>query len=457
MNKKKVLIVDDETLVRQFLHEVLAEEGFSVFEAADGGDALNTLMTNPMDVVIMDLRMPGMDGIETLKEINKRKIPTKVIIMTGYATIRTAVDTIKLGAFNYIAKPFENDDLVAMVKEAVVSPQAPAFNNAYEAEPEESNLSGIIGRSPAMNEIFKMIQKVAAHNTTVLITGESGTGKSLLAQVIHDASSRKNAPFITINCATLPENLLESELFGHEKGAFTGAVSAQTGKFELAKNGTIFLDEISTLSANTQAKLLRVIQDKKFERVGGERTLEVDVRIIAATNERLDLAVKEGRFREDLFYRLNVITVEMPPLRDRAEDIPLLVYFFINRFHEKLGVNISSVSSEAMDLLIRYKWPGNIRELENVIERAMILEDDAEIGIDCLPAHIRLIKRESHRNASAEEDPLGLKLDKAVDQAEKELMLEVLEKTNGHRAKAAEILGISRRTLQYKLKKYGIV
>lgn len=457
MNKKKVLIVDDETLVRQFLHEVLAEEGFSVFEAADGGDALNTLTNNPMDVVIMDLRMPGMDGIETLKEINKGEIPTKVIIMTGYATIRTAVDTIKLGAFNYIAKPFENDDLVAMVKEAVASPQAPALNDACEAEPEESNPSGIIGRSPAMNGIFKMIQKVAAHNTTVLITGESGTGKSLLAQVIHDASSRKNAPFVTINCATLPENLLESELFGHEKGAFTGAVSVQTGKFELAKNGTIFLDEISTLSANTQAKLLRVIQDKKFERVGGERTLEVDVRIIAATNERLDLAVKEGRFREDLFYRLNVITIEMPPLRDRAEDIPLLVYFFINRFHEKLGVNISGVSSEAMDLLIRYKWPGNIRELENVIERAMILEDDAEIGLDCLPAHIRLIKRESHRNTSAEEDPLGLKLDKAVDQAEKELMLEVLEKTNGHRAKAAEILGISRRTLQYKLKKYGIV
>jgi len=455
MNKKKIFIVDDESTIREFLREVILAEGFSVFEASDGEEALKIIERNPMDVVIMDLRMPGMDGIETLNEIRKRNIDSKVIIMTGYATIRTAVEAIKFGAFDYIVKPFENDEIVATIKKAISGSKIPnSYSSFNKGNLDEGQPFGIIGDSPAMIDIFKVIKKVALLNTTILITGESGTGKSMLAQAIHDSSGRKQSPFITVNCAALPENLLESELFGHEKGAFTGAVSSRTGKFELAKNGTIFLDEISTLSLPTQAKLLRVIQDKKFEKVGGERTLEVDVRIIAATNERLDEAVSEGYFREDLYYRLNVVTIEMPSLRERIEDIPKLVDSFINKFNQKIRKNIKCVTNEAMDLLIHYAWPGNIRELENIIERAMILEDGSVIGIESLPRHIRQTKKfvtkfQQYNNI--------VKLDDALDKAEKEALIEILAKTKGHRGKAAEMLGISRRTLQYKLKKYGLI
>lgn len=457
MSKKKILIVDDEITVREFLREVFLAEDFLIFEAANGEEAINILDGKRMDVVIMDLRMPGMDGIETLAELSKKNSDSKVIIMTGYGTIKTAVEAIKLGAFDYIVKPFENDEIVATVKEAISGTKS--TNNYIKRgieEPSVDHPPGIIGNSPAMVEIFKLIKKVATQNTTIMITGESGTGKTMLAQAIHDLSSRKHHPFITVNCAALPENLLESELFGHEKGAFTGAVASRTGKFELAKNGTIFLDEISTLSLTTQAKLLRVIQEKKFEKVGGERTIEVDVRIIAATNERLDKAVAEGYFREDLYYRLNVVTIEMPALRERVEDIPNLIDFFVNKFNQKMRKNIRGVDPEARDFLINYTWPGNVRELENVIERCMIMEDGMSIGIDSLPNHLRVVKKKAPCG-NIIEGLGGAKLDEAVGKAEKDTLIEVLEKTNGHRGKTADLLGISRRALQYKLKKYGLI
>jgi len=458
MSKKKILIVDDDSTLRHFLNEVFLAEGFAVFEASNGEEALSIIKGKPMDVVVMDLRMPGKDGIETLDEFRKGNIESKVIIMTCDGTIRTAVEAMKLGAFDYVVKPFENDEIVESVKKAISGTKlSNNYINESKQYPDKDRPLNIIGTSQAMADIFQVIKKVATPNTTILITGESGTGKTILAQAIHDLSGRKQFPFITVNCAALPENLLESELFGHEKGAFTGAISSRTGKFELAKNGTIFLDEISTLSLTTQAKLLRAIQDKKFEKVGGERTLEIDVRIIAATNERLDKAVAEGYFREDLFYRLNVVTIEMPSLRERIEDIPDLIDFFINKFNPKMRKNINAITREAKDLLIHYAWPGNVRELENVIERAMILEDDLEIGLDSLPNHIRLIKNKNLHGSLTEAGFIGAKLDEAVGKAERDTLIEALEKTHGHRGKAADLLGISRRGLQYKLKKYGLI
>lgn len=457
MIKKKILIVDDELSIRQFLNDVFIAEGFSVLEAANGDEALKILQHESIDVVVMDLRMPGHDGMETLKEFKRINLHTKVIIMTGYATVNTAVEAMKLGAVDYLVKPFENDELVARVKAAISKRKKKQRSQQLSTPGAKAEVfPGIIGNSPVMLEIFKVIKKVAIPNTTVLITGESGTGKSLLGQVIHNLSSRSQFPFVTINCAVLPENLLESELFGHEKGAFTGAVSTKIGKFEMANKGTVFLDEIGTLSLQTQAKLLRVIQEKKFERVGGTQTLEVDVRIIAATNENLEEAVASGQFREDLYYRLNVVSIIMPSLRERTEDIPSLVDFFIERFNHKLGKNIRGISGEAMDLILQYPWPGNIRELENVIERAMILSDDIRINVECLPQHIRnSAKGNLDINMFRAVDISNL--DNALGKAEKNILIETLEKTEGHRARAAALLGISRRALQYKLKKYGML
>ncbi|NPV90840.1 MAG: sigma-54-dependent Fis family transcriptional regulator [Firmicutes bacterium] len=447
MKNRKILLVDDEASVRRFLRDVFTSEGFTVFEAANGDEALKRLRSSPVDVTVMDLRMPGRDGMETLREVVKLDPNSKVVIMTGYATVKTAVESMKQGAFDYIVKPFENDELVDIVKTAI-SQGKKSHLTASGSNPQENAYPGIIGRSRQMEEIFKIIKKVALPNTTVLITGESGTGKSLIAHEIHKLSPRKQFPFITINCAVLPETLMESELFGHEKGAFTGAVSSKTGKFELANRGTVFLDEIGTLSPQTQAKLLRIIQDKKFERVGGERFLEIDVRIIAATNENLEDAVAKGKFREDLYYRLNVFSITMPPLRERAEDIPELINFFVDRFNNKLGRSIKGVSPRVMELLTSYSWPGNIRELENLIERAMILTDSSEITIDCFPAHIRSLENEKVSE---------VKLDNFLGKMERDIIVEALEKTDGHRAKAAALLGVSRRVLQYKLKKYGMI
>lgn len=397
----------------------------------------------------------------------------------------------------------ENDKIMALMDEVMNGFAATDNGDANDIHP-----GGIVGHSPAMNTVFKMINKIASHDTTVLITGESGTGKTLLAQAVHDLSGRKAFPLVTVNCAALPENLLESELFGHEKGAFTGAVSARTGKFELAKKGTIFLDEISTLSLQTQAKLLRVIQEKKFEKVGGEKTIEVDVRIIAATNEKLENAVAKGTFREDLFYRLNVFTIEMPPLRERKEDIPYLVDYFIKKFNHKINKNIIGVTGRSMDLLINYAWPGNVRELQNVIERAVILEDDIQIGEDSLPGNLHLNKgtafngglKESnevnsgaawrrplrntpdeviegiHASAAAQgnlhsrdklqdealdegnnDNNIEDELNDAINKAEKTALIKALKTVNGNRAQAADLLGISIRSLQYKLKKHGLI
>ena len=447
MKNRKILLVDDEASVRRFLRDVFASEGFTVYEATNGDEAIERLKTNPVDVTVMDLRMPGRDGIDNLKAVMKLEPNKKVIIMSGYATVKTAVEAMKQGAFDYVVKPFENDELVAIVKTAISQRKKSQVSDSA-TDNERKKYPGIIGRIRQMEEIFKIIKKVALPNTTVLITGESGTGKSLIAHEIHKLSPRREYPFITINCAVLPEPLLESELFGHEKGAFTGAVSSKTGKFELADKGTVFLDEIGTLTPQTQAKLLRIIQDKKFEKVGGERFLEVDVRIIAATNENLEESVATGKFREDLYYRLNVFSINMPPLRERVEDIPELINFFIEKFNKKLGRNIKGMSPPVLELLTSYSWPGNIRELENIIERAMILAEGNEITIDCFPTHIRNLENDKVSD---------VKLDNFLGKMEKDIIVGALEKTDGHRAKAAALLGVSRRVLQYKLKKYGMI
>lgn len=355
-----------------------------------------------------------------------------------------------------MTKSIEEVGISNTLKDDRAGEQRVASQNESNFDVGEYEGFGIIGHSPLMADIYKLLKKVACLNTTVLITGESGTGKSLLARVIHRLSSRSQYPFVTIDCAVLPETLMESELFGHEKGAFTGAISAKIGKFEVAEKGTVFLDEIGTLSLQTQAKLLRVIQDKKFEKVGGVRSLDADVRVIAATNENLEEVVASGKFREDLFYRLNVFVIAMPSLCDRKEDIQELTKHFIKKVNNKLEINIRSISSEAMGLLLKYPWPGNIRELENVIERAMIMADGVEIGSECLPAHFR----PSAKGNVTSETKKALKLscaDNLMVDLEKSIIIEALEKTNGHRAKAANLLGISRRVLQYKLKKYGML
>lgn len=499
--KKRILIVDDEKNMRRILEALLTKEGYEVAEAADGESALAWLKGNTCHAIITDLMMPGMDGLILMERILKDHPGLPIIIITAHGTIETAVDAMKKGAFDYITKPFEQEEMKTIIYKAVKTQELNQKDILPEFEYQER--FGIIGDSPVMKEIYKTLEKIWNSPSTVLITGESGTGKELIARVLHERSFRKGRPFIKVNCAAIPENLVESELFGYEKGAFTGAVGSKPGRFELAHTGTLFLDEIAEIKREVQVKLLRVLQEQEFERVGGIKTLKVDVRLIAATNRDLQKEVKEGNFREDLFYRLNVIPIKLPPLRERKEDIPLLIQHFITKYNKRLNKNVQGISQEATTALMEYNWPGNIRELENVIERTILLLDSDFITIKDLPEALTSpIGSKVAYNISTElpgkveadlkpapvphREPVGtgstldstsefqiinaggeasdlksdLNLKEAVKQAtiqvERNLIIKALQETRGNVTRAAKKLGISRKSLQTKMKEYEL-
>jgi two-component system response regulator HydG len=449
MNKKTILIVDDESSHRMMLKAHLNEEGYEVIEASDGQEAMDLVTQHFYDLILMDIRMSFMDGIEALKRIKKISPALPVIMMTAYGSIESAVETLKSGADDYLTKPLDIDELLLKIKK-VLHYQNLEKENLLNRERlgERFDFSNIIGKSRAMKELFETLAMVAPTDATVLLLGESGTGKEVIANAIHQNSLRKDQAYIKVNCAALPETLLESELFGHEKGAFTGAHAKRKGRFELADGGTLFLDEIGEMSPATQAKILRVLQEKEFEPVGGNRTISVDVRIIAATHRDLEKEVKEHRFREDLFYRLNVVPITILPLRDKKEDIPLLAEHFLKQYTEKNNKDVKTFESRVMDALVRYSWPGNVRELENIIERMVIMSRGDRLLWDDLPQDFKTLPNGDDIKSS----PTGSSL-KVI---EKEVILKTLEQAGGNRTKAALILGVTRKTLQNKIKEYRI-
>lgn len=443
--RETILLIEDEKLMRVTLEDALKTAGYDVISFETGKEALNALRSNSFGVVVTDVRLPDIDGINILREIS-RTDDTQVIVMTAFGTIKDAVEAMKLGAFDYITKPFSLDEFLLLIGRALDVKRLKEENIRLKKDLNRCySFPNIIGESPEMKKVFSLIEKISKSDSTVLIFGESGTGKELIATTIHYQSSRKDKPLIKVNCAALPEGLIESELFGHEKGAFTGAIKRRPGRFELANGGTIFLDEIGDLPLSTQAKLLRVIQERTFERVGGTETLNVDVRVITATNRNLEREVREGRFREDLYYRLNVIPITLPPLRQRREDIPYLIDFFLNKYRNKTSKNVR-FSRDAVDVLLKYDYPGNVRELENIVERCVTLSASDIIAKDDLPYFV-LKKTDDSRQLS---------LSDVAAKAEEEYIIKVLKATKGNKTRAAEILGISRKTLWEKIKAYGI-
>jgi len=455
-----ILIVDDEPNYLVVLSELLRDEGFEVFTAPGGNQALPIIKDVDLDMVISDMQMPGMDGMSLLAEIKKLDEDLPVLIITAYAEVDKAVAAMQAGAFSYLAKPFSNDELIVSINKAVSHRVLLKENIRLRQEMRErTRFSGMVGKSSRMKQVYELIEKVSPTPASVLITGESGTGKELVAKAIHVNSPREPYPFITVNCAALADNLLESELFGHEAGAFTDAASMRKGKFEIADKGTIFLDEVGEITLALQSRLLRVLQEHSFERVGGTRTLPIDVRIISATNKDLKEEVQQGRFREDLFYRLNVIHVALPSLRDRLDDMPLLVQFFVEKCAAKLGKEQLSISPDALRLLMNLPWEGNVRELENTIERAAILCNDNIIEADDVqPESISI---DSSASWTKELDlmqfiPESVKLNDVLYIVEEKMLIQALEEANHIQARAAETLGITKSLLQYKIKKYGI-
>jgi DNA-binding NtrC family response regulator len=441
--KPRILVVDDETVVRESLKDWLMEDDYEVGLAASGEDAVSMAQEKSWDVILLDLKMPGMDGLETLKRIKKMTPEAEVLMMTAFATIDTAVQAMKEGAFDYLVKPFDPDEIEMHIKKIVEHKELVLENILLRQKLEEKyQYDEIIGKSGAMQEVFELITRIAPTDSTVLITGESGTGKELIAQAIHGNSTRCYMPFIAVSCGALPDSLLESELFGYEKGAFTGAEHTKKGRFEMADKGTIFLDEIGDISLKTQVDLLRVLQQKEFRRLGGEEVIKVDVRILAATNRDIQKAIRENRFREDLFYRLNVISIHVPPLRERKEDIPLLVETFIRRYCLEMNKEEVKIAPTALKLLLDYDWPGNVRELENVIERALVIGQGKEIAADDLPF--------SRKELGPEKFPKSLKI---MEQMHIE---RILEETEWNISRAARELDIDRQTLYNKIEKYKI-
>jgi two-component system response regulator HydG len=449
--RPKILVVDDEESHRIMLRAVLGAEGYAVTEAADGTEAVTAVGKEAFDVILLDIRMTKMDGIEALGEIRKISPLVPVLIMTAYASVKTAVEALKAGAFDYLTKPLDIEELKILIDKAMDHYHLRAENLILkERLGDRFDFSRIIAASPKMKTLLETLAMVAPSDATVLIMGESGTGKEVIANAIHHNSPRAGEPFIKVSCAALPETLLESELFGHEKGAFTGAVARREGRFQLAHRGAIFLDEVGEMSPALQTKLLRVLQEKEFEPLGSARTIKVDIRVIAATNRDLEKEVKEGRFREDLYYRLNVVPLVLPTLRERREDIPLLADHFLALFREKNRKPIKAISGKALDLLVRYDWPGNVRELENVIERAVILSRDEVLFPADLPPQIRMLSE------GVEEAGFVIPTGMSLDEMERALIVKTLDETGGNRTRASEILGINRRTLQNKLKQYGL-
>jgi DNA-binding NtrC family response regulator len=443
-----ILIVDDEKNIREGLKISLGRDGHKIFLASDGSEAYRILENNEIDLVITDLKMPNMSGEELLKNISTNFNQIPVIILTGHGTIENAVQLMRNGAYDFLTKPLNLDKLSLIVERALSSRQLMIENRNLKSKIKYEEAGRVIGKSDKMIKIMEKIELVAPTKSTILITGENGSGKEVIADLIYDLSNRKDKPFIKVHCAALTETLLESELFGHEKGAFTGAIKTKKGRFELADGGTIFLDEIGEISANIQVKLLRVLQEKSFERVGGEETIKVDVRIISATNLDLMNEVKKGNFREDLYYRLNVISINVPPLRERKEDIPLFISNFIQEFMKENNKIIKEITPKAKIALINYSWPGNVRELRNVLESLVILSKNEVIDIDDLPPYI---------NNNDPTNLLKLELPSKMIDIEKKAIISTLKITNGNKSKAAELLGITRKTLQNKLNEYNIV
>lgn len=464
----KALVIDDDIIIREMLETFLKNEGFDVSSASDGKIALAILKDEGFDIILTDLLMPNMSGIELLREASCLGLNTPFIVMTAFGTIQTAVEAMRYGAFDYITKPFNLNELSIIIKRALNISKIQMENVLLKKQLKKKYaFEGLTGDSPKMQAVFEMIEKIADTDSTVLITGESGTGKELVARTIHFNSSRSSNAFVPINCAAIPKDLLESELFGHEKGAFTGAIHTRIGRFELAHGGTLFLDEIGELDPSLQVKLLRVIQQKEFERVGGLKTIKVSIRIIAATNKDLEKAVKEGNFREDLFYRLNVIPVHLPPLRDRVEDIPLLLEHFVNYFCTKRNRKPFSFTPEAKQCLFRYDWKGNVRELENLTERLSILANSNIISVPDLPEKFHSLETmgdyknyesSSPGNIAMDFDvsEKGCDLNKIINNMERNLITNALSKSGGVKSKAANLLGLNRTTLIEKMKKMGI-
>lgn len=444
MKRVKILVVDDEKIVRESLQSWLREAGFEPITASSGEEALEIVERERMNLFIIDLKMPGMDGIELFRNIKKRVEPALAVFISAYGTVESAVIAMKEGAFDFIEKPF-CPERVELILNKMVEHMSLAEENIQLKKEIEKKYSyhNIIGKSPKMRRVYELIETVSKTNTTVLIQGETGTGKELVARAIHFASERKNNPFVVVSCVNIPESLLESELFGHEKGSFTGAISAKKGKFEIANKGTLFLDEIGDLPFQLQAHLLRVLQEKEFTRIGGNEVIRIDVRIISATNKNLLAETREGRFREDLFYRLNVITIEIPPLRERREDTLLLSNHFLKKFSEENKKEIIGFSKRVIDFFMSYEWPGNVRELENFIEHAVVVCSSNIIDIGDLP--IPQTSTASPRYTS-----------KTLKEVEKTHIESVLEETGWNISKASSILGISRLTLYNKIKEYGI-
>jgi two-component system response regulator AtoC len=450
---RRVLVVDDEENIRLVLRTLLKKHGYDV-EVADGGEAaLAALEAFDPDVILTDVRMPRMGGLDLLGALKAKQHPATVIVMSAYGNVDLAIEAMKAGAYDYVSKPFKPDEIVLALRKAEERETLRRENRALKEQIQKENqFESILAKSPEMVAIFKTVSKIADYKTTVLITGESGTGKELVARAIHTRSSRKAAPFVAINCGAIPENLLESELFGHKKGAFTDANADRRGLFEEATGGTLFLDEIGELPLSLQVKLLRVLQEEHIRRLGDTKDVQVDVRIIAATHRDLTADVKAGRFREDLFYRIHVLSIHIPPLRNRREDVSLLIDHFVTRNNARLGTSIRGVSTESRKLLLEYSWPGNVRELENTIERAMVLAESDVLQLGDLPERIRdaLDPVQVHL-ASGE-----LSVKKTTAAIEQILIRRALQKTKGNRTRAADLLEISHRALLYKIKDYKI-
>ena len=444
----RVLVVDDEPAQRELVAGFLRKHGFDVVLAGGGREAVARFKQEPFDLVLTDQRMPDLSGLEVLEAVRSTSPETAVVIITAYGTIETAVSAVKAGAADYLTKPLNLDDLLHRVHRLRERQRLVTENRELrEALTERHRVEGIIGDSGRMQEVLSLVRRVAPSDATVLIRGESGTGKELIARALHYASPRAAGPLVKVNCAALAESLLEAELFGHEKGAFTGAVASRKGRFEVADGGSIFLDEIGDLPPHLQVKLLRVLQEREFERVGSSRPIKVDVRLLAATHRDLEALVREGRFREDLYYRINVVTIMLPPLRERREDLPPLIEHFLRAFAGKNDKSVRGLTREAREALLRYDYPGNIRELENLIERAVVLTRDDVIGVEDLPLTLET-------PASGSGDEAGLIA--AVEGLERRMIREALAKADGTQTRAAELLGISERVLRYKLKKYGL-
>ncbi len=461
--RKQVLIVDDEPNLRKILAAQLSRDGYDVLTAEDGERGLAQLREHHIDLVITDLKMPGVDGMTLLKRALEEEPELPVVMITAHGTIDTAVEALKRGAFDFVTKPFDKDEVRQIVAKALKTRELGGAD-ATSTPASRGARFGIIGSSPGIAELYAILERVADTPTTVLITGESGTGKELVARALHEHSSRKDKPFIKVNCAAIPKELIESELFGYERGAFTGAVASKPGRFELANGGTLFLDEIGEIPIEMQVKLLRALQESEFERVGGIKTIRVDVRLVAATNRDLKRLISSGTFREDLFYRLNVVPIRLPALRERTTDIALLVEHFLVKFNERLKKRVESVHREALDLLVAYPWPGNIRELENVVERAVLFCDTHELNVSDLPPDVRGIAALANvplpdtdlQAALASEGGLKEHVKVAMSRLERELVSRALQQTGGNVTHAARLLKISRKGLQLKMKELGL-